>query len=595
MLRHWRIWMLLIFIIGATLAIGFKSYPYGRNGVEVVYVSMNSSASDFLNQGDIITNVNGMDIKNLDDWTSAASSLSGEVSMTANGKMHLFNLTGPLGVDALDIERTNLDMGLDLRGGSRVILRPKTNATREMVDEVIATLQTRANIYGLKEIKFFPISTADRKNYIQIEAAGIGGKIIDDLLSRQGNFEAKVSKPVKITDNTVITLGPDEYPVNVGNETLEINNTLVKQNETFTLAGINFRYVNRSMEEILLLADVYEGSDIELVYTDTQRAGVIPEGDAFRFYFTVLVSSEGAERFGKVTSGIPSRLDLQSGDSYLKDSSIYLYLDGQLVSSLRIATSLGGVAYPTPQVTGYSGSMEEAVAEKLRLQTILRSGAIPVSLETVSVDIISPRLGSDFIQSAGYSAILAGLVVFVVLIIRYRKLGVALPLVFISLTEVLIILGIAATRDSYIWGGILLAALTLAAVSWVKKHEIDITFLLGAMLIPLLGFMSWTIDLPAIGGIIAAIGTGVDHQIIIADEALGGKEKRIYTMKEKIKRAFFIIFGAAATTIAAMVPLMGIGIGMVRGFAITIVVGVLVGVLITRPAYAAIVEATTKE
>ena len=58
--------------------------------------------------------------------------------------------------------------------------------------------------------------------------------------------------------------------------------------------------------------------------------------------------------------------------------------------------------------------------------------------------------------------------------------------------------------------------------------------------------------------------------------------------------AFFIIFGAAATTIAAMVPLMSIGVGFIRGFAITTIVGVLVGILITRPAYARIVEIVTK-
>ena len=66
--------------------------------------------------------------------------------------------------------------------------------------------------------------------------------------------------------------------------------------------------------------------------------------------------------------------------------------------------------------------------------------------------------------------------------------------------------------------------------------------------------------------------------------------KKIYTIREKIKRAFFIIFGAASTTIAAMLPLMFLGIGLIRGFAITTIVGVMVGLLITRPAYAKIIE-----
>ena len=54
--------------------------------------------------------------------------------------------------------------------------------------------------------------------------------------------------------------------------------------------------------------------------------------------------------------------------------------------------------------------------------------------------------------------------------------------------------------------------------------------------------------------------------------------------------AFFIIFGAAAASIFAMLPLMFVGVGLVRGFAITTIVGVLSGILITRPAYARLME-----
>ena len=66
------------------------------------------------------------------------------------------------------------------------------------------------------------------------------------------------------------------------------------------------------------------------------------------------------------------------------------------------------------------------------------------------------------------------------------------------------------------------------------------------------------------------------------------------TIKQHIKSAFFIIFGAAATTIAAMIPLVFLGVGLVRGFAITTIIGVLTGILITRPAFATIVEILNK-
>jgi preprotein translocase subunit SecD len=360
------------------------------------------------------------------------------------------------------------------------------------------------------------------------------------------------------------------------------------------LDGIEFKYINKTANRLNFLATVYKGKDIELVYSDPQRSGVRPISNGFMFYFVVLVSDEGAERFAKVTTGIPRRLDLRTGEEYL-DSKIYLYLDDNLVSELQIDAELGGKVYQSPQIQGTRLKMEDAIEEKLSLQTILRSGALPVTLEVSSVDIISPTLGKEFFNSAGFAAGFAGLIVFGIIFIRYRKLKVALPLVLIAFSEVVIILGIAAINDSMIWFTVLGISFLLILTSWWKKHEIDIYAWSGAILIPLLGMMSWTIDLPAIAGIIAVIGTGVDHQIVIADETLKGKRKeRIYTLKENIKRAFFIIFGAAATTIAAMLPLMSIGIGLVRGFAITTIVGILVGVLITRPAYAKIIELTTK-
>jgi Preprotein translocase subunit SecD len=57
-----------------------------------------------------------------------------------------------------------------------------------------------------------------------------------------------------------------------------------------------------------------------------------------------------------------------------------------------------------------------------------------------------------------------------------------------------------------------------------------------------------------------------------------------------ISAAFFIILGAYATTVAAMLPLVFAGAGLLRGFALTTMIGVTIGVLVTRPAFASILE-----
>ena len=120
--------------------------------------------------------------------------------------------------------------------------------------------------------------------------------------------------------------------------------------------------------------------------------------------------------------------------------------------------------------------------------------------------------------------------------------------------------------------------------------EVFLTLALAALI-------GWNIDLASIAGLIVAIGTGVDDQIVIADETLFGQggAGEGSSWKDKLKRAFFIIFASYFTLVAAMVPLLFAGAGLLKGFAITTILAVSIGVFITRPAYAAFVEILTKE
>ena len=596
----------MIIILATSLLAIFLKPQY--TGVEIAYISKTSPAKNILEQGDIIYSVNGEVVRNVDDWLRLTKNISGKVNIVAyKGRVknsYELYVNETIGIDVMNVERTNINFGLDIRGGTRILMKPKGNVSSDVIEQIIGTLETRANIFGLREIKFYPIKTITGENFIQIEAAGIGRDVVENLLSQKGNFVAKITKPVFLKDGKgIFILGENRYDVKVLNESsgkIAVSNITLELNDSFVLDGIKFEYINKSGDELIFLGTAYEGKDIELVYSDPQHSAVIPRRGYYQFYFVVLVSREGAERFAKITAGIPQQMDLMSGEYYLKDSKIQLYIDQQLMSELRIAASLGGKVYTTPQIEGSRERMEDAVKEKLRLQTILRSGALPVSLEIVSIGIISPSLGEGFITSAINAALLAALVVVVIVFIKYRNIKVVLPMIFTGLAEIVIILGIAAKNDSGVWLFSMLLCIAFLLYNWVKKEEIDINSWLAVILIPIMGAAfpgSWTIDLAAIGGIIAAIGTGMDNMIVIADETIHGSTKKeiIYGLKDKIKRAFFIIFGAAFTTIAAMFPLMFVGVGLVRGFAITTIVGILVGVLITRPAYARIIEIAAKK
>jgi preprotein translocase subunit SecD len=106
------------------------------------------------------------------------------------------------------------------------------------------------------------------------------------------------------------------------------------------------------------------------------------------------------------------------------------------------------------------------------------------------------------------------------------------------------------------------------------------------ILLGFVAFVQYPLNLSHLAGFIAVIGTGVDDLIIIADEILQqGKVETGRVFQSRFRKAFWVIGAAAATTIVAMSPLMVLSLGDLSGFAIITIVGVLVGVLVTRPAY----------
>ena len=114
----------------------------------------------------------------------------------------------------------------------------------------------------------------------------------------------------------------------------------------------------------------------------------------------------------------------------------------------------------------------------------------------------------------------------------------------------------------------------------------------------ILGFaaiVKWNLDLASMAGILAAVGTGVDSEVIMTDEILQGNADEDHDEKgwaAKAKRAFFIVAASASTGLAAILPLLvlGSGIGKLSGFALTTIAGILMGVLISRPAFQEIIK-----
>lgn len=362
-----------------------------------------------------------------------------------------------------------------------------------------------------------------------------GGSIIQIHLDQPVDGDT-MNKVTSVLDKRLNAFGVKDVKVRAsGNQDVIVEIAGVKPDEVAQIVGTPGKFEAKINNKTALT-----GSDIVTVspYQVTGTQWSVP----FK------VSLDGANRFAQVAKG-------QAG------APVDMYLDDKLVSSPQLSEGLAnGVPTTDVEVSGTEPTKQEAEIQAKSIQTILQSGALPVKVQIVGVSSVSAELGAQFLNGALIAGLLALIVVAVIIFIRYRNPLLAIPIIFTSVAELILILGTAAV-------------------------------------------IHWNIDLPAIAGILAAIGTGVDDQIIITDEVLKGenkqkgRRKRRTGLQVKIKGAFFIIFASAATLIAAMLPLLyyglargATGIGLLSGFAFTTILGVLIGIFITRPVYAKFVE-----
>lgn len=497
----WRIWVLLIVLALSLISI-FGGLTFLKSGVLISSVTQNSSAFESgLRQGQIITAIDGTSIKNLDDFSVAISGMfeSGEnkklIIQTDQGEIIYFAKVAPE-LTVSEIPKTNIKTGLDLSGGARALIKAEDiDLTSEQIKILIDVVGNRLNIYGIADMRIFSVRDLAGNNFMSIEIAGATPSDLEELISKQGKFEAKI-----------------------GNETVFIGGEK------------DITSVSRNPPEAII-----------------ERCDQSSNGYFCNFRFTIYLSEDAAIRHAEITDKL--EINASSNGNYLS-KPLDLYLDDNLVDTLLISEGLKGRVTTQISISG-SGSgatqieaYERAEESMKKLQTVLITGSLPYKLEIVKLDTISPVLGKDFVRSIFIAGAAALLAVIIIVSIRYRKIKASVFLVLTSISEIIIILGIAA-------------------------------------------LINWNLDLPSIAGILATIGMGIDSQIIVLDEAKQDKE---ISIGRRMKRAMSIILGAYFTALVALLPLLWAGAGLLKGFAITTIIGITVGVLITRPAFVDIVK-----
>jgi preprotein translocase subunit SecD len=287
------------------------------------------------------------------------------------------------------------------------------------------------------------------------------------------------------------------------------------------------------------------GNETEhVLYGDSIASVGIPSFHDEQWHTSFTLDDEGARKLQKVA--------LETGAIDNPDSHyLKMYLDGVEIYGAPLSPSAAEKLREGPIYSweASTGTDEAAKTEATTLQVHLRAGALPVNVKLVGSGHVDAGLGAKFKTESIITGLIALVAVAAVVYFRYKEPEILVPMVGTSISEVIMILGVAA-------------------------------------------IIGWQLDLAAIAGVIASIGTGIDHLIIITDEVLyEGKipsTKRVFS--SRIGKAFIIIIGAASTNIIAMSPLVVMGFGTLKGFAITTIIGAVIGVVVARPVYGVVIK-----
>jgi preprotein translocase subunit SecD len=364
-------------------------------------------------------------------------------------------VAGVINYQGLIAKNTKLvpKLGLDLRGGVRIVLEAQdtegAKATSEAINAAVGIIDKRVNALGVSE------ATAVREG-------ATSKRIVVELPGWEDPERAK-----EIIGKTALL----EFKTEDGK---------------VVVSGKNL-------------------TDAKLVFSQAQDSLGEPQ-----IAFTL--DAEGKAAFAVATQANVGK-------------KITIYLDSQVLMSPTVETAI------TDGQGVISGGFTAEQASNDAL--LLKSGSLPVKLVAISEEVVGPSLGGAFVRRSALAAVIAFLLVVIWMFVMYRYLG--------------LVSGIALV----VYADILMAA-------YLVLHA--------------------TLSLPAIGGAILSIGMAVDANCIIFErirEELGLKKTVKGAIGAGFSRAFRAVFDSNLTVLVGTAFLFYFGTGTVRGFAVTLALGVL--------------------
>ncbi len=274
--------------------------------------------------------------------------------------------------------------------------------------------------------------------------------------------------------------------------------------------------INPNTNEVSLERALVVEVNNDLSGDDLQDARVSVNQQSNEPYVGIEFKSKAAGKFEKL-----------SGDNVGKRMAIIL--DGNVYSDPVFRERIAG---GSASISLGAGGYEQLFKQASDLALVLRAGALPVELEFQEQRIVGPSLGADSIEKSKFAGLVGTALVFLFILIYYKMSGA-------------------------------IAIFTLA---------LNILIVLGCLV-----GLEATLTLPGIAGIALTVGMAVDANIIIFERikeeiAVGASARP--AVEAGFGKAFWTILDANLTTAVAGIALLNFGTGPIRGFAVTLLIGI---------------------
>ncbi|MDJ0774539.1 MAG: protein translocase subunit SecD [Mastigocoleus sp. MO_167.B18] len=406
----------------------------------------------------------------------------------------------------------NVPLGLDLRGGSQLTIQVKTTEKITQVSE--QDLEAVQTVLGNR-----------------VNGLGVSEPVIQSVGNNQILIQLPGVDDPKSAERVLGTTAQLEFrrenPEKIRLLTVrqeELRELLTKQQdlqkkEDTDAIKANQAKISEKQKQILEEQEkLFEKTELTGEYLTDAIEEPLRAGGAWAV--AIRFNNKGGQLFADL-----------SREAAQNSTRLGIFLDDQLISAPSVSSE-----YRDTGITGgsaqISGSFDSNSAKELALQ--LRGGSLPLPIEIVENRTVGATLGQDSIRSSIFAG-LSGLALVLVFMVFYYRLP-----------------GLIAN----------IALIIYALLTWACFA------LLGV-----------TLTLPGIAGFILSIGMAVDANVLIFErtrEELRAGKSLYRSVESGFYRAFSSILDSNVTTLIACLALFVLGAGFVKGFALTLAIGVLV-------------------